>query len=140
MLDISPALLLITASVFLVLLIVLNKILYRPLLEFMQKRNASIASDYENAGKNSNDVAAFHDEAERIIREAKTEAGTIRAQAIEAGKASTAKKVDQRKAELEEEYLAFLEGLETERIEFKSALMSQMPQYKEGVIAKLDQI
>ena len=140
MLDISPALLLITASVFLVLLVTLNKILYRPLLEFMQNRNDSIAADYENAGKNSSDVAAFHDEAERIIREAKAEAGTIRAQAIEAAKSNSTKKVDQRKAELEEEYLAFLEGLEAERTEFKSVLLSQMPQYREGVKAKLNQI
>ncbi len=140
MLDISPALLLITVSVFLVLLVTLNKILYRPLLDFMQNRNDSIANDYENAGKNSSDVAAYHEEAERIIREAKVEAGMIRAKAIDAAKTSTAKKIDQRKAELEEEYLAFLEGLETERGEFKNTLMSQMPQYQESVKAKLNQI
>jgi F-type H+-transporting ATPase subunit b len=140
MLDISPVLLLVTVTVFLVLLVTLNKILYKPLLEFIQNRNDSIAADYENAGKNSSDVAAYHEEAERIIREAKAEAGTIRAQAIEAAKETTAKKVDQRKAELEEEYLAFLEGLETERADFKSTLLSKMPLYKDGIKAKLNQI
>jgi len=140
MLDISPALLLITVTVFLVLLVTLNKILYRPLLEFIQNRNDSIAADYENAGKNSNDVSAFHDEADRIIKEAKAEAGIIRTEAIEAAKASIAKKIDQRKAELEEEYLAFLEGLESERAEFKTTLLSHMPQYKDGIKAKLNQI
>jgi F-type H+-transporting ATPase subunit b len=140
MLNISPALLIITALVFLFLLITLNKILYRPLLEFMQKRDDSIASDYENAGKNSSDVEAYHKEAEQIIREAKAEAGAIRAQAIEAARENMIKKIEQRKAELEEEYTAFLEGLETERTEFKNSLLSHMPQYKESIKAKLNQI
>jgi len=140
MLDISPALLLITVTVFLVLLVTLNKILYRPLLEFIQNRNDSIATDYENANKNSSDVSAFHDEADRIIKEAKAEAGIIRAEAIEAAKDNIAKKIDQRKAELEGEYLAFLENLETERAEFKTTLLSHMPQYKDGIKAKLNQI
>ncbi len=140
MLEISPVLLLITVTVFLVLLFILNKILYRPLLEFMKNRDDSIAIDYENAGKNTSDVASYHEEAQRLIREAKIEAGLVRTKAIEAAKAHATKKLEQQKAELEEEYAAFLEGLDAERTEFKNGLLAQMPLYKEGIKAKLNQI
>ncbi|MBE0495548.1 MAG: F0F1 ATP synthase subunit B' [Campylobacterales bacterium] len=140
MLDISPALLLMAVAVFLVMLILLNKVLYRPLLEFVQNRNNSIASDYENAGKNTSDISAYQEEAERILREAKTEAAKIRAEVIQESKDAALKKIEQRKAELEEEYVAFLEGLDKERIELKNGLLAQMPLFKEGIQGKLNQI
>ena len=59
MLDIIPALLLVTGTVFLVLLILLNKTLYKPLLEFIDNRNNSINRDLENAGKNAGDSHSF---------------------------------------------------------------------------------
>ena len=140
MLDISPALLLVAVAVFLVMLILLNKVLYRPLLAFVQNRDNSIASDYENAGKNTSDIGAYQEEAERILREAKVEAAKIRAEVIQESKDAALKKIEQRKAELEEEYVAFLEGLDKERIELKNGLLAQMPLFKEGVQAKLNQI
>jgi len=56
MLDISPALLLVTGLVFFILLILLNKILYKPLLKFMDNRNESIKRDLENAGRNTSEI------------------------------------------------------------------------------------
>lgn len=140
MLDISPVLLLVTTSVFLILLVLLNKILYRPLLEFIASRNDSIKRDFENAGKNASDVTAYYEEADKIILEAKAQAGKIRAAAIEEARTVAATKVEQRKAELEEEYAAFLKDLDAERTEFKNGLLAQMPLFKEGVKAKLSQI
>lgn len=140
MLDISPALLLVAVAVFLVMLVLLNKMLYRPLLEFIHNRDSAIANDYENAGKNTSDINAYQEEAERIIREAKVEAVRVRADFIQEFKDAALKKVEQRKAELEEEYTAFLEGLDKERVELKSGLLAQMPLFKESVQSKLNQI
>jgi len=58
MLDILPELLLVTGIVFLFLLFILNKTLYKPLLAFIDNRNNAINRDLENAGKNASDVAA----------------------------------------------------------------------------------
>jgi F-type H+-transporting ATPase subunit b len=140
MLDISPALLLVNAVIFLIMLMVLNKIMYRPLMEFIQNRNDAIASDLESAGKNSSDISSYQEEAERVIKEAKAEAGKVRAQMLQETKDAAQKKVEQRKAELEEEYVAFLEGLDKERTELKQSLFAKMPLFKEGVQAKLNQI
>lgn len=140
MLDISPALLLVSGAVFFILLIVLNKMLYKPLIEFMDNRNESVKQDLENAGKNTSDVEAYFKEADQIILQAKAEAGKIREAALKEAKELAAKKVEQKKSELEEEYLAFLKDLDAEKAEFSEGLAAQMPVFKDSIKAKLSQI
>jgi F-type H+-transporting ATPase subunit b len=140
MLDISPALLLVTAIVFFVLLVVLNKMLYKPLIAFMDNRNESIKHDLENAGKNTSDVEAYFKEADQVILQAKAEAGKIREAALNEAKELAAKKVEQKKSELEEEYTSFLKDLEAEKTEFSEGLATQMSTFRDSVKAKLNQI
>lgn len=140
MLDISPALLLVTGAVFFVLLIVLNKMLYKPLIGFIDSRNDSIKRDLENAGKNTSDVEAYFKEADQIILEAKAEAGKIREAALNEAKEIAAKKIEQKQSELEEEYASFLKDLDAEKTEFSEGLAAQVPTFKDGIKAKLSQI
>jgi len=140
MLDIVPALLLVTGVIFLVLLVLLNKTLYKPLLGFMDNREKSIRRDLDSAGKNSDEVIAFKKEAEKIILEAKTEANRVKESALMAAKDEALKKLEVKKSELESKYSQFLRELEAQRVEFKSALQEQLPQFKTSVKAKLDQI
>ena len=137
MLDIIPALLLVTGTVFLVLLIVLNKTLYKPLLEFIDNRNNSINRDLSNAGKNASDVVAYYRDAEAIISEAKIEAVKIREAAINEAKDKAHRKIEQKKSEIEAQNVIFLQELEAQKVEFKNSLLAQMPLFKESVIAKL---
>ena len=140
MLDISPALLLVTGAVFFVLIVVLNKMLYKPLIGFIDNRNESIKRDLENAGKNTSDVEAYFKEADKIILEAKAEAGKIREAALNEAKEIAAKKVEQKQSELEEEYASFLKDLDAEKTDFSEGLAAQIPTFKDGIKAKLSQI
>ena len=98
MLDIIPALLLVTGTVFLVLLIILNKALYQPLIAFIDNRNNAINRDLENAGKNASDVAAYYKEVEAIIAEGKLEASRIKEAAINEAKEKALEKIEQKRA------------------------------------------
>ena len=140
MLDISPILLLVTLVVFFILLIVLNKVLYKPLLEFMDNRNESIKRDLENAGKNTSDVEAYYKEANQIILEAKAEAGKIREAALSEAKEIAAKRVEQKQSELEEEYALFLKDLDAEKKEFQESLSSSIPLFRDAIKQKLGNI
>ena len=140
MLDIIPALLLVTGVVFIVLLVALTKILYRPLLDFMDNRDKSIKKDMENAGKNSSDVLAYKEEADRIILEAKNEAAKIKEDAIKRAKEAALRKVEEKKVELEDKYAQFAKELLEEKESLKESLLSQMPSFKEIVKLKLSQI
>jgi len=140
MLDISPILLLVTGFVFFTLLILLNKILYKPLLEFIDNRNESIKRDFENAGKNTSDVEAYYKEADQIILEAKAEAGKIREVALSEAKEIAAKKVEQKQSELEEKYTLFLKDLEAEKTEFQANLNANIPLFRDSIKQKLSSI
>lgn len=140
MLDISPILLLVTGFVFFTLLILLNKILYRPLLEFIDNRNDSIKRDLENAGKNTSDVEAYYKEADQIILAAKAEAGKIREAALSEAKEIAAKKVEQKQGELEEEYALFLKDLEADKTEFQASLNANIPLFRDSIKQKLGNI
>ena len=140
MLDIIPALLLVTGTVFLVLLVILNKTLYKPLLAFIDNRNNSINRDLENAGKNASDVVAYYQEVETILAEAKSEAAKMREAALGVAKASALKRVEQKKSDLDAQTSTFMKALEDEKDEFKATLLVQMPLFKEGVASKLAHI
>ena len=140
MLDISPILLLVTVVVFFTLLIVLNKILYKPLLKFIDDRNESIERDLENAGRNASDVEAYYKEADQIILEAKAEAGKIREAALSEAREIAAKKVEQKQSELDEEYTLFLKDLNAEKIEFQASLSAKIPLFRDSIKQKLGNI
>lgn len=140
MLDIYPLLLLFTAVVFLALLVFLNKSLYKPLLEFMKNRDDVIEKDRKNANKNESDITAYEEEAKAIILEAKAQASKQRVEVLEKAKEEIALKLEAKKSELEEEYAIFQKEMETEKSELKNGLLAQMPLFKEGIKAKLNQL
>jgi F-type H+-transporting ATPase subunit b len=140
MLDIIPELLLVTGVVFLILMFLLNKILYKPLLNFMENRDKSIARDLEGAGKNSNDVLAYKEEAQKIILDAKFQANKIRESALLDAKESALKKTQEKKNQLEEEYKKFSKILSDQRDELKTALLAKMPILTDSISTKLSKI
>jgi len=140
MLDIDIAMLLLTAAVFLFLLCMLNKILYKPLLGFMERREGSINSDLQATQKNGNDITSLEEEATGILAEARAKASKMKEDALSAIKIESTEKVDQKIGELEKEYDGFLTTLEESKTELKNTLLSQMPLLKEGIKMKLSQI
>ncbi|WP_331775565.1 F0F1 ATP synthase subunit B family protein [Sulfurospirillum sp. 1612] len=139
-LDVIPQLLLVTGVIFLILLVVLNKTLYRPLLNFMENRDKSIKRDLENTGKNSSDILAYQEEANKIILDAKMEASKIKEGVIGTVKEEASKKIEESKASIEKEYEKFLDELRAQKTELKSALIANMPAFDEGIKSKLSQI
>ncbi|MDR3346083.1 MAG: F0F1 ATP synthase subunit B' [Campylobacteraceae bacterium] len=140
MLEMHLTLLVATAIIFLLLLVILNKILYKPLLGFMDNRNSLIKKDLEGATKNSDDAGVYYEEANKIMLEAKSRASKERLELLAKAKAESEKKLKDRRGKLEFEYNEFLKSLEAEKVELKNALNSQMPLYKEAIKAKLSKI
>ncbi|MDR1554588.1 MAG: F0F1 ATP synthase subunit B' [Campylobacteraceae bacterium] len=140
MLDMYLSLILPTAAIFLALLVILNKILYKPLLDFMDNRNNLIKKDLENAVKNSGDTSVYYEEANKIILEAKNKAAKERADLLAKAKIDSEAKTKEKKNKLEAEYNEFIKTLEKEKKELKNALNGQLPLYKEAIKAKLSKI
>ncbi|WP_297814245.1 FoF1 ATP synthase subunit B' [uncultured Helicobacter sp.] len=126
--------------VFLILVYLLNRILYKPLLSFMDTRDASIKRDSEGIEGNTTDIKALQKEANEILQVAKQEATLIKNKAQDSAKQTAEVKISQKKDELAQKYNAFTMSLEEEKVRLKASLESQIPVFRESLKAKLQKI
>ncbi|QKG28629.1 FoF1 ATP synthase subunit B' [Campylobacter sp. RM16187] len=140
MLQVDLPLVILTAAVFIGLIIILNSILYQPLINFIDSRNEAIKNDEESAVRNTSDLSVHEAEIEQIIMSARNEAGKIKQEALNAAKESAAKIIEQKRATLEADYEAFMQNLQTQKNEFKSDLITRLPDLKSVLRTKLAKI
>ncbi|AGZ82333.1 FoF1 ATP synthase subunit B' [Campylobacter fetus] len=140
MLQIDLPLLLITVVIFLGLIFVLNSILYKPLLKFIDDRNRSIKQDEDSVSKNANDASTYKAEIERIILDARAEANVKKQAALTRAKEEAAKKIEAKKATIESEYEIFAAGLAAKKSELKTMLLEKLPEFKNSLAGSLSKI
>ncbi len=140
MLDIHLPLMLFVLALFLTLLVLLNNMLFQPLIKFMDDRDNSIAKDLEAAKGLSGNSDELNAKADENISNAKNEAAAIRQKAIDDEKTLAASKVETKQGELSKEYESFVEKLTSEKESLKNSLLSQMPLFKESLKAKFSKL
>ena len=140
MLEIDVPLVVLTAIVFVILIAVLNPLLYKPMLKFIDDRNASIKNDEENTSKNTSDLGLYEAQIEDILLKARSEANKIKQDALNLAKDEAAKEIEAKRASLETDYADFINALNVQRGELKSELASKLPQLQSVLSAKLASI
>ncbi len=140
MLSIDWELLAVTLVLFLALIFILNQILYKPLLGFVDARNAHIAQGELGASQNSSDVATHKAEAERIIAEARAAAAVKKQVALNAAKEQATQEINRAKAALDAEFAAFNQTLDGKKNELKNELKAQMGDLKASLAAAVARI
>lgn len=140
MLDLHLPLMLFVLVLFLTLLVLLNNMLFKPLVKFMDDRDTSIAKDLEAAKGLSGNTDELNAKAEDILSNAKNEAATIRQKAIDDEKTLAASKVETKQNEIDNEYEGFVSKLASEKETLKNELLSQMPLFKESLKAKFSKL
>ena len=140
MLDLHLPLMLFVLVLFLTLLVLLNNMLFQPLVKFMDDRDASIAKDLEAAKSVSGNTDELNAKADTIISDAKNEAATIRQKAIDDEKTLAASKVETKQSEIDKAYEEFVTKLSSEKEQLKNELLSQMPLFKESLKAKFSKL
>lgn len=140
MLDLHLPLMLFVLVLFLTLLVLLNNMLFKPLVKFMDDRDASIAKDLEAAKGLSGNTDELNAKADEIISDAKNKAATIRQKAIDDEKTLAASKVETKQSEIDNEYEIFVKNVASEKESLKNELLSQMPLFKESLKAKFSKL
>lgn len=140
MLHIDPPLLLITLVIFLGLIFVLNSILYKPLLGFIDDRNKSIKNDEESVSKNTSDTGNYEAQIEKIIGDARAEAQAKKHAALSEAKERAATKVAIKKESLEADFDSFMAGLADRKAELKSNLTAKIPELKSTLAGSLSKM
>ena len=140
MLEINLPLVVLTAVIFLGLIAVLNSILYKPLLKFIHARNDAVKNDEESASKNTSDLDVYEAQIEQLIAAARSEAGKIKQEAINAAKDAAAKIVSEKRGVLEADYDAFIQNLNAQKSDFRADLQQKLPELQAALKAKLARI
>lgn len=140
MLDISAILLGSTLVVFLFLIFVLNFLLYKPLMNYMEKRDLDIKNDLQKVGSNEDEMRALDAEAKQIILDAKLEAAALREKVIADARRLASSKLEAKRAELAKEYAEFEQSLSQERESLNRELLAQYPLFQELIKAKFSKL
>ncbi len=140
MLEIHPLLLLITIVLFLALIFVLNCVVYKPLVAFMDERAKLLAKGDTEAESAAQTVKELEAKRTSILKEARDKAAAIKSEALEAAKLSAQKIVDAKKAEIAESYAKFEADLASQQQELRGLLVQNSPEFKEALAQKMRQI
>jgi len=140
MLDLNLGLMLFVLVVFFSLLSLLNQMLYKPLLKFMDDRDNSIADDLKNAKEMSGNSDELHAKAEAILADAKAEANSVREKAIKDAKALADSKIESKIKELDSKYQSFIDELTNSKEELENSLVTQLPLFKESLKVKMSNL
>ena len=140
MLDLSLGLFLFVVVLFLALIYILNDMLYKPLLAFMEKREDSIRNDLAASEENSDEIEAAKQSANDKISAAKNEAAKIREDALSAAKESASLKLDESKSAIDEQYASFLEKLSLDKDSLRKSISANVSSYQDGIQAKIKNI
>jgi F-type H+-transporting ATPase subunit b len=140
MLDLNPGLMLFVLVIFFSLLFLLNQMLYKPLLKFMDDRDKSIADDLKNAKEMAGNSGELNAKADAIIANAKAEANAVREKAVNEAKALAESKIESKNLELDKKYQAFEDELSKERAELEKSLADSLPLFKESLKSKMSNL
>ncbi len=137
MLDIQPSLLAFEIVTFLLLVAILNQILYKPMLSFIENRNSNLKADANLADAQDHEREALINEAGEILAKAEAEASQIRHEAISAAKAEAETKINAAKGASKTEIESFSSDLAGQKAELKSAILSNSESYKQSLAKAL---
>ena len=140
MLDVSLTAMVTTVVVFLALIYFLNNKLYQPLLLHMQKREAIIKEDEENARKNAMDADSNKAEIEKVLDAARQQAAKIKQEAMDSAKQAANMEIAEKKAAMEEDFNKFLSGLEEQKQGLKSDLQAKIPEFRDALSSAVAKI
>ena len=137
MLDIKLWVMLVEAGIFLVTLVLLNQWLFKPLLTFMEERDAKLAEELKNISSNTDEVKKYELEIASILENARNEANTIKKLASDEAKKEAISIVESEVSQLETEKTAFYAELDKRKVELANSLEASSSELKEMLSTKL---
>ena len=127
--DVHFSIMLATLVIFLAVMIILNSMLYKPLLKFIDERSASISNDEEKVKQNFAEMSNFNEEFERIKQKALNEARN-----------KAEEELKQKRLETEQKMEIFYAELSKEKEELEQELKLRLPLWQEALKNNLKNI
>ncbi len=138
--DIALPTMLATAVIFLAVIFILNVLLYKPLLKFMDERAVSIDNDEKKVKENFEEMTNFGEELAKIKQDTRDEINTIKQKATAQARSLADEEIQKKKDELEQKMQAFTTQLLQEKNELEHELKLRLPLWQESLQKKLKEL
>ncbi len=119
--------------VFVLLLWAMNVWVYRPLLAFMDNRQAEIKDSLAKIKTDNAQSVEIRHQIETLLKEAAEKRREMIAEAIQKATESYDAVIKQKENELNQEFEAFAKQLQNEKQILKEQLQAQMPVFEDGL-------
>ncbi|EQD95761.1 F0F1 ATP synthase subunit B' [Helicobacter pylori PZ5024] len=129
--SVSPYLMAVVFVVFVLLLWAMNVWVYRPLLAFMDNRQAEIKDSLAKIKTDNTQSVEIRHQIETILKEAAEKRREMIAEAIQKATESYDAVIKQKENELNQEFEAFAKQLQNEKQILKEQLQAQMPVFED---------
>ena len=131
--DVHFSIMLATLVIFLAVMIILNSMLYKPLLKFIDERSASISNDEEKVKQNFAEMSNFNEEFERIKQATRDEIAEIKQKALNEARNKAEEELKQKRLETEQKMEIFYAELSKEKEELEQELKLRLPLWQEAL-------
>lgn len=138
--DIALPTMLATAVIFLAVIFILNVLLYKPLLKFMDERAVSIDNDEKKVKENFEEMTNFGEELAKIKQDTRDEINTIKQKATAQARSLADEEIQKKKDELEQKMQAFTTQLLQEKNELEHELKLRLPLWQESLRKKIKEL
>lgn len=138
--DIALPTMLATAVIFLAVIFILNVLLYKPLLKFMDERAVSIDNDEKKVKDNFEEMTNFGEELTKIKQDTRDEINAIKQKATAQARSLADEEIQKKKDELEQKMQAFTTQLLQEKNELEHELQLRLPLWQESLRKKIKEL
>ncbi len=138
--DIALSTMLATAVIFLAVIFILNVLLYKPLLKFMDERAVSIDNDEKKVKDNFEEMTNFGEELTKIRQDTRDEINAIKQKATAQARSLADEEIQKKKDELEQKMQAFTTQLLQEKNELEHELKLRLPLWQESLRKKIKEL
>ena len=138
--DIALPTMLATAVIFLAVIFILNVLLYKPLLKFMDERAVSIDTDEKKVKDNFEEMTNFGEELTKIKQDTRDEINAIKQKATAQARSLADEEIQKKKDELEQKMQAFTTQLLQEKNELEHELKLRLPLWQESLRKKIKEL
>ncbi len=133
MLDIQLSLLIFEIAVFLILIAVLNKMFFSPVLKFMDSREETLSKEVGSVDSIAKELEDLETEATNILVAAKARSSATRGEVISAAKSEAENIIKDAKVASAAALQAFKKELDSEKENLGTTIMSNSSVYKEAI-------
>lgn len=135
-LELNWQLMLLVFVTFMLLILILNTWLYRPILELIQRRDALLGEDAKGIEEQKKEIAQLKLEAEEVLRHARAEAKKIKDLATLEAQGVFEEKLNRSKSEISNRFVNSQKELDERRAQIREELAKNASIFEEEVKAK----